>query len=157
MIKLKRVLESPDSMCKILVFEFNWQLYRVNINPQISWLIRYNPSTALETEFTIRMLDYEVEKLHLKVLEMCNIHPESYSINYFVKELAYILVNREDPIVIKQEIIDNTPEEVKEALRITKKAMELEKETIRKTVELQQEKNNYFRKYWTFMEKFKTY
>lgn len=53
--------------------------------------------------------------------------------------------------------IDNTPEDIKEALEIVKLSREYQKDTINKTIKIIQMKNNYLKKYGTLSEKIINY
>lgn len=57
---------------------------------------------------------------------------------------------REKPLEIKKEVI---PEEVQDAIEISKKAMDYQKRIAEMTIEIQKDKNDYIKKHWTFIEK----
>lgn len=59
---------------------------------------------------------------------------------------------------VKEEIkaiirIDNIPEDVKEALKIAELAQEYQKDIMKKTIDIKEKQNQYYKKYWTFFDK----
>ncbi len=57
---------------------------------------------------------------------------------------------KERSLEVKKEVI---PEEVQDAIEISKKAMDYQKRIAEMTIEIQKDKNEYIKKHWTFIEK----
>lgn len=76
-------------------------------------------------------------------------------IDYMLHTIYSSIIISKENTSVKE--IDNTPEDIKEAIEINKKALEYTKDIKSKQVEIEDRKRKYYKKYWTLAEKSKAY
>lgn len=110
----------------------------------------------------------KLKLLYYKFCEFENIKPDEEEMNWFwqiiIKECEFFLLKKRNPtIVLPKERIEKREKrkkldpEIEEAIFITNEAIKTHNEIIEKVSYINTLKQNYYKKYWTLLEKTKAY
>jgi len=118
-----------------------------------------NPETAYQARFEQDIINKYLTETVLYIQIGFNIYPWYMDEGDIRNQLISSLIQLRTRInfEIQEQKVDNTPDDIKEAIAISKKAMDYAKDINSKRKEIEKDNINYYKKHWTLVEKSKAY